>query len=119
MQQLNSVVIGVGDVEIAWTSINMSTRIHRQLWRGIVREGEENVGNGPKLHPAQKPISLMAWCIGFTKGQTICDPYMGCGTTGAACVRLRRKFVGIEKDPGHFNNAVKRIQRECEQGVML
>lgn len=108
-----------GDVEIAWTNKDMSTRIHRQLWRGIVREGEENVGNGPKLHPAQKPIALMAWCIAFTTGQTICDPYMGCGTTGAAAVRAGRRFIGIEKDPEHFQTARERIERELQQGRLL
>jgi site-specific DNA-methyltransferase (adenine-specific) len=108
-----------GDVEIAWTNKNMSTRIHRQIWRGLVREGEENVSNGPKLHPAQKPVALLGWCIGFTDGQTICDPYMGCGTTGIAALRLRRKFIGIEKDPSHFAVAVERIKREESQGALL
>lgn len=108
-----------GDVEIAWTNKDMSTRIHRQIWRGIVREGEENVSNSPKLHPAQKPVALLGWCIGFTAGNTICDPYMGSGTTGIACLRTNRNFIGIEKDPHHFATAFERIEREARQGVLL
>lgn len=101
-----------GDAELAWTNKNMSIRIHRQLWRGIVRQGEENVSNGPKLHPAQKPVALMAWCLKFIRGTTVCDPYMGCGSTGVAAIRAGRSFVGIEKDPDHFSKAVQRITQE-------
>jgi len=42
---------------------------------------------------------------------TILDPFMGSGTTGVACVRLGRKFIGIEIDPGYFKIAVKRIEQ--------
>src|SRR4051794_38736576 len=45
------------DVELAWTNLGGPARMHRQLWRGICRRGEENVAkNGKKLHPAQKPV---------------------------------------------------------------
>lgn len=104
-----------GDCEMAWTNKDMPTRIHTQLWRGLVRAGEENVTNGPKLHPAQKPVALMAWCLGFIKGRTICDPYMGCGSTGVACVRAGRPFIGIELDPDYFETAVVRLRREVEK----
>jgi len=43
-------------------------------------------------------------------GQTILDPFMGSGTTGVACVKLGRKFIGIEIDPGYFEIACKRIR---------
>ena len=105
-----------GDVEIAWTNLDMVARIHRQLWRGIIRQGEENVSNGPKLHPAQKPVALMSWCLGFTSGETICDPYMGCGSTGVAAIRQGRRFIGIELDPNYFETARQRIERELLQG---
>ena len=51
----------------------------------------------------------MCWCIGFTAGDTILDPFMGSGTTGVACVKLGRKFIGIEIEPKYFDIACRRI----------
>ena len=44
-------------------------------------------------------------------GATVCDPFLGSGTTGVACAVLGRKFVGIEKEPKYFDIACKRIRR--------
>ena len=99
-----------GDCELAWTSIDMSIRIFRQLWRGIVREGEENVANGPKLHPCQKPIALMMWCLGFMKADVILDPYMGSGTTLCAAKRLKRRAIGIDIEERYCEAA--RLEKE-------
>ena len=104
-----------GDAEVAWTNLNSVIRVHRQTWRGLVREGEENVAvNGPKVHPAQKPAALMRWCVSMTNG-TVLDPFMGSGTTGVACVKLGRKFIGIEIDPGYFDIACRRIEQAYAQ----
>jgi site-specific DNA-methyltransferase (adenine-specific) len=47
----------------------------------------------------------------FTKpGGTILDPFMGSGTTGVACAKLGRKFIGIEIEPAYFDIACKRIE---------
>lgn len=55
----------------------------------------------------------MRWCLGFLpKAEAILDPYMGSGTTGVACVREGRRFIGIEIDPGYFDIACKRIAAE-------
>ena len=75
-----------------------------------------------RLHPTQKPVPLMAWCMEKAKvpeGGTVLDPYMGSGTTGIAALRTGRKFVGIEKDPDHFENARKRIESELAQGDLF
>lgn len=47
-------------------------------------------------------------------GSSVLDFCMGGGTTGIACIRTGRKFIGIEKDPAHFKTAVERIKRELE-----
>jgi site-specific DNA-methyltransferase (adenine-specific)/modification methylase len=109
-----------GDVELAWTNRDMSTRIHRQVWRGIVREGEENVSNGAKLHPAQKPVALLAWTLqtcGIADGLVI-DPFMGSGSLGVACHRAGLRYLGVEIDPEHYATAKARLQRETAQGLL-
>lgn len=100
-----------GDCELAWTNLDSVIRCHRQVWRGIVREGEENVVNGSKVHPAQKPVDLMQFCVCMTSGDVL-DPFMGSGTTGVACSRLGRKFIGIEIEPKYFEIACRRIADE-------
>jgi DNA modification methylase len=68
-------------------------------------------------HPTQKPVMAMAWTMDALKvpsGATVFDPYMGSGTTGIACIRTGRRFIGVERDPTHYANAVERIRREIE-----
>ena len=64
-------------------------------------------------HPTPKPVHLMEeWVRDFTDSdETILDPFMGSGTTGVACIRTGRQFIGIEKEPKYFDIAVKRIQQ--------
>jgi len=60
-------------------------------------------------HPTQKPIGLMKWLLEKCSGHIILDPFMGSGTTGVACVRTGRRFIGIEIDPTYFAIAQRRI----------
>jgi len=70
------------------------------------------------FHPTEKPISLMSSIIQWTDG-TILDPFMGSGSTGVAAVKVGRKFIGIEKDPGYFDIACKRISEAFNQPDMF
>lgn len=72
-------------------------------------------------HPTEKPLSLMREIIqDFTlMGQTILDPFMGSGTTGVACVKTGRKFIGIEKDQRYFDVACDRISKAYAQPDMF
>lgn len=67
-------------------------------------------------HPCQKPVALLEYLIGKIKFATILDPFMGSGTTGIACIRTDRKFIGIEIDPGYFAIARRRLEDELAQG---
>jgi site-specific DNA-methyltransferase (adenine-specific)/modification methylase len=111
------------DCEMAWTNLKGPARIHRQLWRGICRRGEENVSTGAsRLHPTQKPIALMEFCILQCKLQpasTILDPYMGSGPTGVAAVRRGHNFIGCEIEPAYFHTACKRIDDAQRQGQLF
>jgi DNA modification methylase len=63
-------------------------------------------------HPTQKPIPLMEFFIRnhTWEGDTILDPFMGCGTTGVAALKHGRNFIGIEIDEGYFKVAESRIR---------
>jgi site-specific DNA-methyltransferase (adenine-specific) len=63
------------------------------------------------LHPTQKPVALMEYLIKTytNEGDTVLDNCMGSGTTGVACKRIGRDFIGFEKDPTYFEIAKKRI----------
>lgn len=90
-------------------------------------------GNGEKNgHPTQKPLALMLHIVDsiVPPDGTCLDCFMGSGTTGVACMKLGRKFIGIEIDPNYFAIAAKRIAkaaeepplfkaaREAEQGIL-
>jgi len=85
---------------------------------GLIRAGAENVSRGGKLHPAQKPLALLQWCVAKTTG-TVLDPYMGSGTTGVACLALGRRFIGIEIDQEHFATACQRLTQAAAQGYLF
>ena len=63
-------------------------------------------------HPASFPVSLATYCVtGWSRPDaTILDPFMGSGTTGVACMRTGRKFIGIEIDKGYYDIAKRRIE---------
>ena len=73
-----------------------------------------------KEHPTQKPVRLMAWCLDMhPKAKTVCDPFMGTGTTGVACARMGLQFVGIERERKYFDIACERIENAYRQGRMF
>jgi site-specific DNA-methyltransferase (adenine-specific) len=52
-------------------------------------------------------------------GDLILDPFMGSGTTGVACVQLRRKFIGIEIEEKYWSIACRRIEQATRQGDLI
>jgi site-specific DNA-methyltransferase (adenine-specific) len=64
-------------------------------------------------HPTQKPVALMEYLIKTytNEGETVLDFTMGSGTTGVACRKLNRNFIGIELDLEYFNTAKRRIEQ--------
>jgi len=72
-------------------------------------------------HPCEKPLKMMEWLVGRVAlpGMSVLDPFMGSGTTGVAALHLRRKFIGIELDPGYFDIACKRIEDAMTGGPLL
>ena len=72
-------------------------------------------------HPCPKPIGQWEKLTRRVTraGETVLDPFMGSGTTGVACVKLGRKFIGIEKEPKYFDIACRRIEQAYRQGDMF
>ena len=70
-----------------------------------------NASQKGKVHPTQKPVALMEYLIKTytNEGETVLDFTMGSGTTGVACMKTNRKFIGIELDEEYFNIAKERI----------
>ena len=101
-----------GHCEMAWTSIDQPIRAFNYSNGELASEG--------KQHPTQKPLALMKWCLGFLpEAHTVLDPFMGSGTTGVACVKMGRKFTGIELDPDYFDIACRRIEEAHRQPDMF
>jgi DNA modification methylase len=67
------------------------------------------------LHPTQKPVAFLSYLIKTytNEGETVLDNCMGSGTTGVACKKTGRHFIGIEKDEKYFNIAVSRVAAYC------
>jgi DNA modification methylase len=103
------------DGELAWTSLSgVSTK--KIIYNNNGLQAKEK----GRVHPTQKPIEVMKWCLGFLPdSETILDPFMGSGTTGVACVKLGRKFIGIELDEKYFDIACKRIEEAYRQPDMF
>jgi site-specific DNA-methyltransferase (adenine-specific) len=101
------------DHEMIWLSMPGQRQVFDFLWRGGMRAGRANWTRRPqKYHPAEKPEELMLYLVKQTTAAIIIDPFMGSGTTGVACIELRRPFIGIEIDAEHFEKACKRLQEE-------
>lgn len=75
----------------------------RRVWEG--RNPRDIEG-----HPTVKPLDLMRKIVRNVSGDTICDPYMGTGTTGVAAIEHGRRFIGIEIQPVYFDIACRRLE---------
>lgn len=97
-----------GHVEMAWTTLDQPTRAFNYSHGALATEG--------KLHPTQKPLALMRWCLEFiADASTILDPFMGSGTTIVACQKLGRIGIGIEIEEKYFDIACKRVEEAMKQ----
>lgn len=108
----------LSDAEIAWQKGGCGVYCYREQFPPPCRIRE---GVGAVLHPNQKPVGLLRWCIGRLKippGWTILDPYMGSATTGIAALEMGYDFVGIEQNPAYFAVASKRLDeaQRCRDG---
>lgn len=98
----------MADFEMAWTNIDKPAK-----------RFDAPVGRMEFGHPTSKPLPLMQWCLTHIKGHIVLDPFMGSGTTGVACVKTGRSFIGIELHEPYFDIACERIAKAYAQPDMF
>ena len=74
-----------------------------------------NLSKDGNLHSTQKPIELMEYLIKTytNENEIVLDNTMGSGTTGLACLKTNRQFIGIEKEKQYYDVAVRRLSEYC------
>ena len=93
------------DGELAWTSRD-----------AVLKELRKSKETRDRLHPTQKPLAVIKWCLGFfPAAQTILDPFMGSGTTLVAAKLEGRKAVGIEISEKYCEIAANRLRQRVLQ----
>lgn len=108
--------IDQGHAELAWTNLGCAIRGLNHRWCGMVKDSERG---DTALHPTQKPIAVMEWCLSYIDGQIVFDPFMGSGTTGVACVKKKKTFIGCEMSEKYFDIACRRIEEAYKQPDMF
>ncbi len=84
--------------------------------RSVIKISNPRIKGG---HPTQKPIKLLEYLVKIytNEGDVVLDSCMGMGSTGIACLNLKRKFIGIELDEEYFKKAEKilnKAKQECQ-----
>lgn len=111
-----------GDGPSSWTDwlvVSRTSALHR--W-GTLRGGYvAGPGWDDKERMGGKPTRLMQLIVSdySRPGELVCDPFMGAGTTGVACAKEGRDFIGIEIDPDAFDIACRRIEQAQKQGDLF
>jgi DNA modification methylase len=98
------------DGEMAWCSVDRAMRIFRYRWNGFL---VDSTSTDDRLHPTQKPLALMKWCIAQAGDgvHSILDPFMGSGTTLVASKAFGIRAVGIEREEAYCEIAAKRLSQ--------
>lgn len=96
-------------VEIAWTSFDKPAKLFRTRQAGFVSE--------KKIHPTQKPVELYRYLLHkFAQpGDKILDTHMGSGSSAIAAIQMGFYYIGLEKDPVYFREAIERIRINTAQ----
>ena len=94
----------LSDAELAW--LNRGCGVYCR--RDVSLQGESD----NRLHPAQKPLSIMKWCLSFVSSGLIVDPFMGSGTTLRAAKDLGRTAIGIEMNERYCETAAIRLSQQ-------
>jgi DNA modification methylase len=101
---------GYADAELAWTNLGGAVRTFRHQWMGMLQAASDS-GNA-RVHPTQKPVPLMRWCLEMLPDGIVIDPFLGSGTTLIAAKDLGRRAIGIEIEERYCEIAAERLSQE-------
>jgi site-specific DNA-methyltransferase (adenine-specific) len=95
--------------EYAWTSFTGNAKIFEAAPQGNAKE--------ERFHPTQKPIALYSWILSkYAKpGMKILDTHVGSASSLIACHRAGLDYWGFEIDPGYYERAKERLEKEKAQ----
>ena len=103
----------LADGELAWASFDKALRIFDY--------SRKQANQDEKIHPTQKPLKLIEWCLarGGVENDLVLDCFSGSGTTAVACHNLHRRFICIEKDPEYYRASCERLEQAQRQQTLF
>jgi DNA modification methylase len=107
------------DCELAWTNLSCAVRKFRWRWCGMIQEQQDKRRAEKRLHPTQKPLPLIEWCLSFLPPGLILDPFAGSCTVAVACARTGRRSISIEIEERYFRIGIERMEREAARFPLL
>lgn len=117
--------LGMGDLSLPWKPDHEEIYVIGSGFIGTRDSGSvlrhppvQSMAKNGRLHPTEKPVGLMMMLVKKVPGVVI-DPFIGSGSTGVACVKLGRSFIGIEREPDYFDIACRRIEQAYKQPDMF
>lgn len=118
--------LGMGDLSLPWKPTTEEIYVLGKGFVGTRDKGAviyhppvQSMAKNGRLHPNEKPVGLLRILLQSLPAGLTCDPFMGSGSTGVACIEEGRPFVGIEIEPAYFDIACKRIEDAQRQGKLF
>ena len=101
------------DGEMAWCSFHTPVRIYKQVWSGMIKEGE----HGKRVHPTQKPVKMLADILKdfSAENELVFDGFGGSGSVLIACEQTGRRCRMIEYEPYYCDIIRKRYTQWCKE----
>lgn len=114
--------LGMGALDLPWKPSSEEIYVIGKGFIGARDESNviycppvQSMAKNGRLHPNEKPVALIERLLRKCPPGVVFDPFMGSATTGVACIREGRRFIGVELDPEYFDIACERIEMEMRQ----
>lgn len=114
--------LGMGDLSLPWKPSSEEIYVLGSGFVGARDTGAviycppvQSMASNGRQHPNEKPVDLLVRLLRKLPEGLTCDPFMGSGSTGVACAKLGRAFVGCELDDRYFDIACRRIEAAYRQ----
>jgi len=118
--------LGMGDLSLPWKPTTEEIHVVGKGFVGSRDKGAviyhppvQSMAKNGRMHPNEKPVGLLRILLQSLPKGLVCDPFMGSGSTGVACMLEGRPFVGCEVVPEYFDIACKRIEEAQRQGSLF